>query len=48
MLRWSLHAECLSEINLCRREKEEAGIGRGRNQTKVQAQQSFLPMPGVS
>lgn len=45
-LRWSLRAEYLSQINLCRREKEEAGIGRGRSQTKVQAQQSFCRYQG--
>lgn len=48
MLRWSVHAEYLSEINLCRKEKEEAGIGRGRSQTKVIAQQNFCQYQGGS
>lgn len=47
MLRWSLHEEYLSEISLCRREKEEAGIGRGRSQTKVLARQVSANTRGV-
>lgn len=40
MLRWSLHTEYLSGIILCERQ-EEVGLGRGRSQTIVQAQQSL-------
>ena len=36
------------EMSVCRREEEEAGLGRGRSHTQVQAQQSLCQHQGVT